>query len=90
MGSILCGEAELIGEARYRRRQLGAHAPGRGDRRGGGCAWPMRIDYEDHALAERLARGLSDRFPKAIDPDDVETNMVMVDDAGLPVGGLQR
>ncbi|HEX2368099.1 MAG TPA: GntG family PLP-dependent aldolase [Acidimicrobiia bacterium] len=86
VGSILCGDAGLIGEARYRRRQLGG-----GMRQAGVIAAAALVAladrdrlHEDHALAERLATGLSDRFPKAIDPDDVETNMVMVDDAGLP------
>ncbi len=76
----------LIGEARYRRRQLGG-----GMRQAGVIAAAALVAladrdrlHEDHALAERLATGLSDRFPKAIDPEDVETNMVMVDDAGLP------
>jgi threonine aldolase len=40
--------------------------------------------HEDHDLARRLADGLAERFPKAVDPDLVETNMVMMDDAGLP------
>ena len=86
VGSVLCGEAELVGEARYRRRQLGG-----GMRQAGVIAAAALVAltdrdrlHEDHALAARLAAGLSDRFPKAVDPEDVETNMVMVDDAGLP------
>ncbi len=88
VGSILCGEAPLIAEARYRRRQLGG-----GMRQAGVIAAAALVAlgdrhrlHEDHDLAGRLAAGLSERFPKAVDHEEVETNMVMVDDAGLPWG----
>ncbi len=86
VGSILCGEAAVIAEARYRRRQLGG-----GMRQAGVIAAAALVAlgdrhrlHEDHDLARRLVAGLSQRFPKAVDAEDVETNMVMVDDAGLP------
>jgi threonine aldolase len=86
VGSILCGRRELIDEARYRRRQLGG-----GMRQAGVLAAAAQVALrgrdrlsEDHALAGRLAAGLAARFPKAVDPDEVVTNMVMADEACLP------
>ncbi|MDP8958258.1 MAG: aminotransferase class I/II-fold pyridoxal phosphate-dependent enzyme [Actinomycetota bacterium] len=87
IGSILCGSEELVAEARYRRKRFGG-----GMRQAGVVAAAARIAlrdrerlHEDHHLARRLADGLADRFPKALDAEAVETNMVLVDEAGLPV-----
>ncbi len=81
VGSILCGPADLVAEARYLRKRLGGAM-----RQAGIIAAPARIalrDWErlsaDHELAARLARGLADRHPGAVDPEATETNMVRVD-----------
>lgn len=88
VGSILCGPADLIDEARWRRKVLGG-----GMRQVGVLAAPARIALaerdrlaEDHALAASLAAGLADRFPGAVDVDTVETNIVLLDEAELPFG----
>jgi threonine aldolase len=38
---------------------------------------------EDHALAQKLAIGLAERFPGSIEPADVDTNLVRVDFTAL-------
>ncbi len=81
VGSILCGPADLIAEGRYLRKRLGG-----GMRQAGVIAAPARValrDYRrlsaDHRLAARLAAGLADRHPGAVDPGATETNMVRVE-----------
>jgi threonine aldolase len=78
VGSIVCGTADLIGEIRYLRKRLGG-----GMRQAGVIAAAARVALadrdrlvEDHALARRLGDGISERFPGAVDPSLVETNMV--------------
>ena len=91
VGSILCGPADLIGEARYLRKRLGG-----GMRQAGVLAAPARValsDWErlasDHRLAARMAGGLADRHPGAVDPEATETNMVIVK-VGRLSGGWDR
>jgi threonine aldolase len=82
IGSILCGPADFIAEARRVRVQLcGAW------RQAGVLAaaalvsleeGPPRL-HEDHAHARRLAEGVADVFPGSVDPEEVETNIVFVD-----------
>jgi threonine aldolase len=82
IGSILCGPADFIAEARRVRVQLcGAW------RQAGVLAaaalvaldeGPPRL-HEDHANARRLAEGVADVFPGSVDPEEVETNIVFVD-----------
>lgn len=88
VGSILCGPADLIAEGRYLRKRLGG-----GMRQAGVIAAPARIALRDwthlaadHRLAARLASGLADRHPGAVDPQTTETNMVKVEVGNL-VGG---
>jgi threonine aldolase len=86
IGSILCGPAEFIREARRNRLQLtGAW------RQAGVIAaaalvaqeeGPKRL-HEDHANARRLADGVAEVLPGALKPEDVETNIVFVDPAPL-------
>jgi threonine aldolase len=86
IGSVLCGSAEFIKEARRMRLQLtGAW------RQAGVIAaaalvaledGPGRL-AEDHANARRLAEGVSEAVPGAVKPEDVETNIVFVDPAPL-------
>ncbi len=88
VGSILCGSADVIAEGRYLRKRLGG-----GMRQAGIIAAPARIALRDwarisadHRLAARLASGLADRHPGAVDPGATETNMVRVE-VGRLVGG---
>ncbi|QEY70586.1 low-specificity L-threonine aldolase [Pseudomonas denitrificans (nom. rej.)] len=78
VGSVLCGDAELIGRARRLRKMVGG-----GMRQAGGLAAAAlyALDHqverlvEDHANAEGLGRGLAE-LGYAIEP--VQTNMVYV------------
>ncbi|WP_448679853.1 low-specificity L-threonine aldolase [Pseudomonas nicosulfuronedens] len=78
VGSVLCGDAELIGRARRLRKMVGG-----GMRQAGGLAAAAlyALDHqverlaEDHANAEALGRGLVE-LGYAIEP--VQTNMVYV------------
>ena len=85
IGSILCGPADLIAEARYLRKRLGG-----GMRQVGVIAAAARIALrdrdrlaEDHKLARYLAERLADPAPHSVDLDQVETNMVQVDTGRL-------
>jgi threonine aldolase len=82
IGSLVCGTAEAIREARRIKILFGG-----GWRQAGIVAaagliaieeGPKRL-YEDHQRARRLAEGVAEILPDAIDPGTVETNMVFVD-----------
>ena len=82
IGSILCGPADLIEEARRVRVQFAGAW-----RQAGVIAaaalvaleeGPGRLP-EDHANARRLAEGVAEAFPGSVDPASVETNIVFVD-----------
>ncbi len=86
IGSVLCGDAEAMAEARYLRKRLGG-----GMRQVGVIAAPARIALrdrarvaEDHDLARALASRIAERAPEAVDPADVETNIVRVAVDHLP------
>jgi threonine aldolase len=86
VGSILCGNKDLVAEGRYLRKRLGG-----GMRQVGVLAAAARIALrdrdrlsEDHKLAAHLADGLASAAPQAVDPGSVETNMVQVNVARLP------
>jgi threonine aldolase len=87
VGSILCGPADLMAEGRYLRKRLGG-----GMRQVGVLAAAARIALrdrdrlsDDHKVAAQLAEGLAALAPAAVNPEAVETNMVQVDIARLPV-----
>ncbi len=80
VGSILCGEKEVIEEAKRARKLLGG-----GMRQAGvlaACAL-VAIDKmikrleEDHKKAKRLAEGLSELPGIKINPEEVETNIII-------------
>lgn len=87
VGSVLCGDAELIGRARRLRKMVGG-----GMRQAGGLAaaalyaLDQQVERlaEDHANAEALGRGLAE-LGYSIEP--VQTNMVYVD-LGEQAGAL--
>ncbi len=86
VGSVLCGSADIIQEARFLRRRLGG-----GMRQSGVVAAAARVALrswerleDDHALATQLAHAIHDRYGMAVDLDQVETNMVLVHDVGIP------
>jgi threonine aldolase len=86
VGSILCGDGALISHARRLRKRHGG-----GMRQVGVVAAAARVALRrvdelaaDHVLAADLAAALAARFPAAVDPATVETNMVVVNEAGMP------
>jgi threonine aldolase len=84
VGSMLVGPADLIAEARVWRKRYGG-----GMRQAGVLAAAAIVSLtsmvdrlaEDHANARRLAEGLAELQPKAIDLDLVQTNIVMFEAA---------
>ncbi|MFQ5966783.1 MAG: threonine aldolase family protein [Acidimicrobiia bacterium] len=86
IGSILCGTAELVSEARVLRRRLGG-----GMRQAGVAAAAASVALrtwqrlgDDHDLAARLATELTDRFPACVDLSQVQTNMVLLQEESAP------
>lgn len=82
VGSVVAGPSSLIEEARRTRKRLGG-----GMRQAGilAAAGLYALDHhrphlsEDHAKAQRLANGLAELSVFAIDPTEVETNIVIFD-----------
>jgi threonine aldolase len=82
VGSMACGPAEVLEESHRIRKRLGG-----GMRQAGVLAAAAMVSLdegierlsEDHENARRLAEGLADLHPGAVDLDAVETNMVMLD-----------
>jgi len=88
VGSLVCGPADFIHEARRARKVLGG-----GMRQGGVIAAAGVVALEqmvdrladDHVNARRLAEGLADIPGIALDPSRVQTNMVFFDlEEGAP------
>ncbi len=79
IGSMVCSSVDVIAEARRMRKRLGG-----GMRQVGVIAAAARVAIEtgverlaeDHAHARRLAEGLAELDPAAVDLEGVETNMV--------------
>lgn len=82
VGSVLVGSAERIAAARIQRKRLGG-----GWRQAGvlaaGCAYALDHHIErladDHRAARVFAEELARRAPAAVDPDTVETNIIVID-----------
>ncbi len=96
IGSVICGPAEMAREARRLKILFGGAWRQAGIVAAAGLValeeGPKRL-HEDHERARRLAEGVAELLPGAVDLDQVETNMVLVDtDAvGLPLlGSLDR
>ena len=84
VGSIVCGSRDFIAQAHDRRKRFGG-----GMRQAGVLAAACRVAlrdreriHEDHALARRLGTELAKRHPDAT--SGVQSNMVLMDEAGLP------
>jgi threonine aldolase len=96
IGSVLCGPAEFIADARRAKVLFGGAWRQAGIMAAAGLIaleeGPKRL-HEDHERARRLAEGLADATPGSIDPATVETNMLFVDPAPLglsPVDAVAR
>jgi threonine aldolase len=90
IGSVLCGPTEMAREARRLKILYGGAWRQAGIVAAAGLIaldeGPKRL-HEDHGRARRLAEGVGDLLPGAVDLDQVETNMVLVDTeaVGLPL-----
>jgi len=82
IGSLLVGDAELIREARRLKILYGAAWRQAGIMAAAGLIalteGPKRL-HEDHANARRLAAGIAEILPQALDPAEVQTNIVFAD-----------
>jgi threonine aldolase len=93
VGSLLCGSAAVIAEARAHRQRFGG-----GMRQAGIIAAAGIVALEtmverladDHARARRIADAIAERFPGALDPDLVRTNIVCCPIDALPERTLER
>jgi threonine aldolase len=92
IGSILCGPADFIEEARRVRVQLTG-----GWRQAGVIAaaamvaldeGPGRL-HEDHENARRLAEGVAESVPGALKPDDIETNILFADPSSIGLTAVE-
>jgi threonine aldolase len=92
IGSLICGPAEMMREARRLKilyggawRQAGIVA----------AAGLMALErgrerlVDDHARAKALADGLAEAFPGSVDTEVVETNMVFVETAAMGLDPLE-
>ena len=88
IGSVLCGPAEFIREARRVKILFGAAWRQAGIMAAAGLIaleeGPGRL-VEDHANARRLADGIALITPQVLDPAAVETNIVFADTATIGV-----
>ena len=93
VGSLLAGTADDIATARNHRRLLGGQMRQAGILAAAGLValetGVARL-AEDHRRARRLAEAVADRFPAALDPATVDTNLVIFghEDPGAVVAHL--
>jgi threonine aldolase len=92
IGSLLCGPAEAIREARRLKILFGGAWRQAGVMAAAGLialeVGPGRL-HEDHARARRLAEGVAEILPGSVDLEQVETNMVYVDTEAVGLGLLE-
>ncbi|MEX2458786.1 MAG: GntG family PLP-dependent aldolase [Actinomycetota bacterium] len=81
IGSMVCGTADFVEEARRTKMLFGGAWRQAGVIAAAGLValeeGPKRL-HEDHERARRLAGGIADATPGAIDPAGVETNILFV------------
>ncbi len=89
IGSLLAGDAEFIRQARRLKVLFGAAWRQAGIMAAAGLValeeGPKRL-HTDHANARRLAEGIAEILPGAVDPAETATNIVFVDVAGTGHG----
>nr|MDP9329688.1 beta-eliminating lyase-related protein [Actinomycetota bacterium] len=91
IGSVLCGPAELMREARRLWILFGGAWRQAGIMAAAGLValeeGPKRLP-EAHARAKRIAEAMAELIPGSVDPSLVETNMVFVDTEPAGLGAL--
>jgi threonine aldolase len=92
IGSLVCGPADLIREARRIKILFGGAWRQAGIVAAAGLValedGPGRL-HEDHARARRLAEGIAESLPGTLDPSGVETNMVYVDTEAVGMRAIE-
>ncbi|MDX1619413.1 MAG: GntG family PLP-dependent aldolase [Nitriliruptorales bacterium] len=91
VGSVLVGDADAIADAHGWRRRLGGAMRQAGIIAAAGLyALEHHVDRlaDDHANARRLAEVVADAVPAAVDPDEVETNIVYIDTGDEPAAEI--
>lgn len=80
VGSLLAGPTEVIAKARIERKRLGGTMRQVGVLAAAGLVALDRVERlaDDHARAQRLAEAAARRWPGAVDPTDVHTNIVRI------------
>ncbi len=87
VGSVVVGDADVIGEAREWRRRLGGGMRQAGVLAAAGLhALEHHVERlaEDHDNARGIAEHLAERVAGSVDVDGVETNIVYVDTGSVP------
>ena len=79
VGSVLAASADVVAELRVGRHSLGGQMRQVGVLAAAGLVALTMIDRlaDDHERASRLAHAVAERWPDAIDPESVRTNMVI-------------
>jgi threonine aldolase len=93
VGSLLCGPADVITQARaYRSRWGGGMRQAGVIAAAGIVALETMVERlaEDHTRARRLADAIAQRWPGSVDPAQVHTNIVCADLRLLPEGIIER
>jgi threonine aldolase len=93
VGSLLCGPAELVADARAHRARLGGGMRQAGIIAAAGIvALESMVDRlaSDHLRARALADALATRWPGSVDPDAVRTNIVCAAVARVPDHFVER
>jgi threonine aldolase len=92
IGSILCGSAEVIRDARRTKILIGGAWRQAGIMAAAGLValedGPPRL-AEDHANARRLAEGIAEATPGVVEPARVETNILFADTAAIGVAPVR-
>jgi threonine aldolase len=92
VGSLLCGPADVMAEARRIKILVGGAWRQAGIVAAAGLIaleeGPERI-HEDHARARRLAEAVAEIVPDAVGPASAETNMVLVDTQSTGMSALE-
>jgi threonine aldolase len=92
IGSLVCGPADMVREARRIKILFGGAWRQAGVVAAAGLValeeGPMRL-HEDHARARRLAEGVAESLPGSLDPAAVETNMVYADTEAVGMEPLE-
>jgi threonine aldolase len=93
VGSMLCGPADVIAEARVHRRRLGGGMRQAGVIAAAGIvALETMVDRlgDDHVRAKRIADALAERWPGSVDPATIHTNIVCARLEVLPDKFIER